>query len=46
MGSQAYDSPSPCQGEGWGEGTSHWRSFPLTQTLSPSGGEGNHGGCP
>jgi hypothetical protein len=45
-GSHACAPPSPWQGEGWGEGSSRRRLFPLTQTLSPSGGEGDQGGCP
>ena len=43
-GSPAFAPPSPCQGEGWGEGASRRRLFPLTQTLSPSRGEGDDGG--
>jgi hypothetical protein len=46
MGSQAFAPPSPCQGEGWGEDASRRRLFPLTQPLSPSGGEGAQGGRP
>jgi hypothetical protein len=37
MGSPAFAPPSPWQGEGWGEGASRRRLFPLTQTLSPRG---------
>jgi hypothetical protein len=46
MGSQAFAAPSPWQEEGGGEGTRRRRPFPLTQTLSPSGGEGDQGDGP
>jgi DNA-binding winged helix-turn-helix (wHTH) protein len=43
-GGPAVAPPSPWQGEGWGERAGCRRFFPLTRTLSPSGGEGNQGG--